>query len=84
MDWQTAFNVALAAAGMLCGWLMKFHASEVKDLRRANSKMEEAIQALSVKLPTDYLQKHDFKQFEDMISHKLDKIFEKLDNKADK
>lgn len=84
MDWQTAFNVALGIAGSLGGWLIKFQADEMREFRRANSRLEGDLIALAIKLPTDYIQKGDFKKFEEMISDKLDKIFDKLDAKADK
>jgi len=78
------FQIAVAAAFGLIGWLMH----EAWDLIK---KLQESITRLQSELPRDYVQKDDYKQdigrvheLLDRSYEKLDRIYEKLDGKEDK
>ena len=77
MDWQSAFNIAAAMLGAIGGWLMKSLWSAVDRLRRDLSDIERSMH-------TDYLRKDDFNHVVTRIETKLDRIVERLDEKADR
>ena len=77
MDWQSAFNIAAAMLGAVGGWLMKSLWSAVDRLRRDLNDIERFMH-------TDYLRKDDFNHVVTRIETKLDRIVERLDEKADR
>lgn len=77
MDWQSAFNIAAAMLGAIGGWLMKSLWTAVDRLRRDLSDIERSMH-------TDYLRKDDFNHVVTRIETKLDRIVERLDEKADR
>jgi hypothetical protein len=77
MDWQSAFNIAAAMLGAVGGWLMKSLWSAVDRLRRDLSDIERSMH-------TDYLRKDDFNHVVTRIETKLDRIVERLEDKADR
>lgn len=77
MDWQSAFNIAAAMLGAIGGWLMKSLWSAVERLRRDLSEMER-------NLHSEFLRKDDFNIVIVRIESKLDRIVERLEDKADR
>lgn len=77
MDWQSAFNIAAAMLGAIGGWLMKSLWTAVDRLRRDLSDIERSMH-------TDYLRKDDFNHVVTRIETKLDRIVERLEDKADR
>jgi len=77
MDPQNLFNIAAGVALAVVGWLARELWSAVKALRTDLQKLE-------VSLPTSYVAKADFKDALDKIEAGLDRIYAKLDGKADK
>lgn len=74
---QTLFNVAVGLGGFLGGFLLKIIWDAIKEIRQTVGELE-------VRLPEAYVRKDDFQHFSDAIFRKLDKIEDKIDNKADK
>lgn len=77
MDWQSAFNIAAAMLGGIGGWLMKSLWQAVERMRRELTDLERLIH-------TDYLRKDDFNIVIVRIESKLDRIVERLEDKADR
>lgn len=73
MDYQILFNVAATVVGVLGGWLltMVFNAME-----RLDGDLRS--------LPQRYLAKDDYRNDLKRIEDMLERIFDKLDDKADK
>jgi hypothetical protein len=77
MDLQTLINIGAGTVLAVIGWLARELWGAVKQLRTD-------IQRLEVSLPTSYVAKSDFKDALDKIEAGLDRIYAKLDGKADK
>ena len=81
MDWQSAFNIAAGILGTIAGWLLKTLWSAVERLRRD-------LNALEVSISSSYLKRDDFnaalERIEDKIDRMAERIYNKLDEKADR
>jgi len=77
MEWQQLINIGASTLLMALGWWCRQIWDSVQALKKDVQKIE-------VDLPTHYVRKVDIEQRFDRLENILDKIFEKLDNKADK
>lgn len=77
MDMQGLLNMVLGSALAIGGWFVRQMWDAVKDLK-------EDVKEIEVNLPTNYVQKKDLDARLDRIESLLDKLYEKLDSKADK
>lgn len=77
MEFQTLFNVAIGAVGILGGWL--FHI-----LWEVSNRARDEIRRLESTLPDIYMRRDDYRDDMAEIKNMLRLIFERLDNKADK
>lgn len=77
MDSQDLFNAAITLSGAFGGWILKTIWDAIKDL-----KME--VRELNREVNQDFVRREDFKDSIVEIKEMLNKIFDKLDNKADK
>jgi hypothetical protein len=84
MDYQVLFNIALGVAAMVIGWYMKGISDSIKELRVKDDSLVDAVSRLAISIPENYVHKHDFKDLSEALFKKLDRIEDKLDNKADK
>jgi hypothetical protein len=73
MDTQTLFNVAVTLAGGLGGWVLNNIWQSIRTLDKDVRQM-----------PRLYVTKEDYKSDISEIKQMLGKIFDKLDEKADK
>jgi hypothetical protein len=84
MDWQSAFNIAAAIAGALGGWWLKTLHESMKDLRDADHELATKVHGIEVLVAGDYVTRDSLDRSLSALFHKLDRIEEKLDQKADK
>lgn len=77
MDWQSIINFAGAAFLAAVGWWCREIWDSVKALRAD-------IRRIEVDLPTNYVRRADIDARLDKIDSVLERIFDKLDEKADK
>lgn len=77
MDAQTVVNLVGGAILVAVGWWCKEIWDSVKSLK-------EDIRAIEVDLPKNYVSKSDIDSRLDRIDQVLERIFDKLDGKADK
>jgi hypothetical protein len=73
MDYQVLFNIAVAIAGFFGGWTLN-------RIYIAIDRLDGDVR----NLPHDYVSREDYKADIRDIRDMLGKIFDKLDNKADK
>jgi hypothetical protein len=73
MDYQILFNIAVAIAGFFGGWTLN-------RIYIAIDRLDGDVRAM----PHNYISKDDYKADIRDIRDMLGKIFDKLDNKADK
>ena len=74
---QAIINLIIGAVLSVLGWFARQLWDAVQDLK---SDMKQ----LEVDLPTHYVRKEDLESRLDRIEASLNRIFERLDNKADK
>ena len=77
MDAQDLLNFAFAAASGVLGWFPRELWTAVKELKADLSKLRE-------ELPRTYVVRDDYKDDIREIKEMLTKLFDRLDNKADK
>lgn len=73
MDYQTLFNIAVAVAGFFGGWTLN-------RIYQAIDRLDQDVRGL----PTNYVARDDYRNDIKEIRDILGKIFDKLDNKADR
>lgn len=77
MDKQDLINLAFGAASSVLGWFARELWSAVKELKADLAKLRE-------ELPRTYVVRDDYKDDIREIKEMLTKLFDRLDNKADK
>lgn len=77
MDQQTLFNVLVGIVLAGLGWFGRELWTAVRSLR-------EDIHKIEVELPKTYTPKYDFDRAMQKVSDGLQRIYDKLDEKADK
>ena len=77
MDTQTLINLAGGATLAVIGWFARELWGAVKDLQRNLHEIE-------IDLPKSYVSKLDLDKRMDHIETMFQRIYDKLDNKADK
>lgn len=73
MDYQVLFNVAIAIAGFLGGWMLN-------NIFKALERLDADVRAM----PQHYVAKDDYRQALERIESMVGKIFDRLDHKVDK
>jgi hypothetical protein len=77
MDSQNLINLAFGAASAVLGWFARELWNAVKELKADLAKLRE-------ELPRTYVVRDDYKDDIREIKEMLTKLFDRLDNKADK
>jgi DNA integrity scanning protein DisA with diadenylate cyclase activity len=77
MDSQSILNIVLSSASLVLGWFLREMWSAVKELKSDLAKLRE-------ELPKDYVARDDYRQDIREVKEMLNKLFDRLDNKADK
>jgi len=77
VDLQTIFNVGLGAVMAILGWFAHEVWTAVKELKSDLSGLREA-------MPKTYVMKEEYRRDIYEIKEMLTRIFDKLDDKADK
>ena len=73
MDYQVLFNIAVAVAGFFGGWTLT-------RIYQAMDRLDQDVR----QMPTHYVARDDYRNDIRDIRDILGKIFDKLDNKADR
>ena len=77
MDSQNLINAALAVASSVTGWFARELWSAVKELKSDLAKLRE-------ELPKTYVARDDYRDDIKEIKDMLTRLFDRIDNKADK
>lgn len=81
---QTLINIVFGAICSSGGWFLKTMWGSLKELQSADKSLAEKVQSIEVLVAGQYIKRDDFDRFAEAMFNKLDKISDKLDNKADK
>lgn len=77
MDNQSLYNIIIVAILGCISWF-------ARELWNKDQKHDERMNKLEVDLPTNYVTKSDIQSRFDKLEAILDRLFEKIDKKADK
>ena len=77
MDWQIIFNIVGGAVLSVVGWFARVLWDSVQELRKDLKQIE-------IHLPTNYVKKDDLAVRFDRIEQLLDRLYEKMEQKADR
>jgi hypothetical protein len=78
------FDFVLSILGVLGGWWMKVMWETLKDLQTADRQLAEKLSSIEVLVAGNYVKREEFDKIADAIFKKLDRIDDKLSNKADR
>jgi hypothetical protein len=81
---QTIYNWAFGLLNLIFGFFLKAIWDSYKELKATDMTLAEKVNGIEILVAGNYVKKDDFDRFTDAIFSKLDKISDKLDNKADK
>jgi len=81
---QTIYNWAFGLLNLIFGFFLKAIWDSYKELKATDMTLAEKVNGIEILVAGNYVKKDDFDRFTDAIFTKLDKISDKLDNKADK
>ena len=81
---QQVFNIVFGVAGALAGWWMKAMWESLIALRVADDALSGRVAALHILVAGEYVKRSDMESIANELYVKLDKIYDKLDGKADK
>lgn len=77
MDWQLIINIGGAAGLSTIGWF-------ARQLWDSVQALKEDVKQIEINLPTHYVKKDDLAVRFDRIEHLLDRLYEKVEQKADR
>lgn len=77
MDWQTLINIGAGSLLTVMGWF-------ARELWAMVNELKDSVHKIEVDLPRHYVRKEDINQRFDRIEMLLDKVYERLDQKADR
>ena len=77
MDFQTIINFGLTTVSLVVGWFARELWAAVKELKADLAHLRE-------ELPKQYLAKDDYRDDIREIKNMLNKLFDRIDHKADK
>jgi hypothetical protein len=77
MENQPLFNLIITASGAIGGWMLKVIWDAIRDLK-------QDISNLNKEMHQDFVRRDDFSDAVKRIEYMCERIFDKLDGKADK
>lgn len=81
---QSFFNWAFGIANIAIGFVLKVMWDSYKELKMADSLLADKVNSIEVLVAGQYVKRDDFDRVANAIFIKLDKISDKLDQKADR
>lgn len=77
MEWQLIINVSIGAGFSVLGWFFR-------QMWDATQKLKQDLTDLEIQLPTSYVRKDEMNNRFDKLENMIEKIFDRLEGKADK
>ncbi len=81
---QWLINALFTIAGVLGGWLLTIFHQTMKDLQKFDFELAEKVHAIELLVAGQYVKKDELQALSVALFSKLDRIEQKLDQKADK
>jgi len=84
MDSQLALNLLFGGFCTLAAWVLKVIWDGQAKIQESHADMREKLHDFQTQMHSDFVRREDFKDFAQEMKDMLSKIYDKLDNKADK
>ena len=84
MSNQDTINILLFIINIGAGAIVKGMWDSLKELKSTDSQLSDKVNAIEVLVVGNYVKKDELERYMGAIFNKLDKIFDKLDEKQDK
>ena len=84
MDFQFLLNVALSIIGTISGWLFKVLWDAIVDLRKADDALIDKVAKIEIMVAGSYVTRDEFQKTVTAMFAKLDRIEDKIGQKADR
>lgn len=84
MDFQSAFNVAIALSAGLGGWVLNTMWAAIRDMQNSDKDLATKVSEIQVLVAGNYLPRSEYRADVQAIHDILKRIEHKLDSKADK
>jgi hypothetical protein len=81
---QILFNIIVGIAAFFGGWILNTIWKSIQDLQQTDHKIAEEVADMRVLVAGQYMTRSEMNEMSKAIFEKLDKIYDKLDGKADK
>ena len=81
---QSFFNWFFGILNIGLGFILKIMWDSYKDLKRTDKELADKVGKIEVLVAGEYVKRDDFDKVAGIIFSKLDKISDKLDQKADR
>ncbi len=81
---QTYLNYLFGGINLIIGFALKTMWDSYKELKKTDANLADKVNSIEVLVAGQYVKRDDFDRVANAIFAKLDKISDKLDNKADK
>lgn len=84
MDHQMMFNIGIGIISSMLGWWLNNVWTSLKDLQAADRELAEKVASIEVLVAGQYVTREEFNNVLGQVFGKLDRIIEKLNEKADR
>lgn len=84
MDYQTLFNLTIGLVSAMLGWWLNNMWASLKDLYNTDRELAEKVASIEILVAGKYITRDEFSVTIGQIFHKLDRIIDSLNNKADR
>lgn len=81
---QSSLNVIFGGICACLGWILKTIWSSLKELQKADTKLAKEVSDMKILVAGDYVKREYLEELAKAVFTKLDKIYDKLDQKMDK
>lgn len=84
MDHQTIFNIGIGLISTMLGWWLNNVWASLKELQAADRELAEKVASIEILVAGQYVTRDEFNNVLSQVFSKLDRIIEKLNEKADR
>ena len=84
MDSQTLINYLVLFAGAMGGWILKVLWDSINELRAVDANLVEKVASIEIMVAGSYITRDEFQRTITSMFSKLDRIEDKVSQKADK
>ena len=84
MDHQMMFNIAIGLISSMLGWWLNNVWTSLKELQEVDRELAEKVASIEILVAGQYVTRDEFNNVLSQVFAKLDRIIEKLNEKADR